>query len=274
MFTTSLSLRNLSKMKSASRMIRSNRVFLSTTVPSADTTSTVSNLASRFAVTAEVAISKLFPAGFGWQAGSVVAGNLGYAATDVPLFLITGVGDALGVGVGHMLYYTIKNALGYKQDLKAQAHTSVFLATACLFSGTGWQPVVNFLHNTAHLDFNGAAFGTMTACGLLFFTGLRVSRALWSPVLSGVAPASHDNFKTDAQLSVAVGGASGAFVGTDISFVTDGIDSNWLRPLVGVEAHMTPLQGMVTAGTSTALGFAAVQAVENVAIPAKKCWVD
>ena len=89
----------------------------------------------RFFTTAEVAISKIFPAGFGWQGGALAAGMLGYGATDVPMFLMAGLGDAIGVGLGHYAYMCAKDALGYKQDLTAQAHTSVLLSTACVFSG-------------------------------------------------------------------------------------------------------------------------------------------
>jgi hypothetical protein len=97
--------------------------------------SIASLLGRRFFTTAEVAVSKIFPAGFGWQGGALVAGMMGYGATDVPLFLMAGLGDAVGVGVGHFGYMALKNALGYKQDLTAQAHTSVLLSTACIFSG-------------------------------------------------------------------------------------------------------------------------------------------
>ena len=75
-------------------------------------------------------------------------------------------------------------------------------------------------------------------------------------------------------LGVAIGGATGAFVGTDVSFVVDGVDSNWLRPYVGVEDTATEIEGMVTAGASTALGFTAVQTVQNVTVTPGKNWVD
>lgn len=239
---------------------------------------------NRFFVSTEVMVSKIFPAGFGWQGGSLVAASMGLQATELPFFLMTGVGDALGVGLGHFFYMAAKNALGYKQDLTTQFHTSVMLSTACIFSGTAWQPVVNFFHGTAGLDFNSVALATTLCCTGAFFTGLRVARALWSPLLSGVAKASYANLKADALLSVAVGGATGAFVGTDVTFATttgaDGlatgvpVDSNWLRPIVGIEAEASQLQGMALAGSSTALGFAVVQTAENVVLARGKNWVD
>lgn len=230
-------------------------------------------LAKRFTVTAEVCVSKIFPAGFGWQGGCVAATHMGYGSTDMGLFLLTGAGDAVGVGIGHLAYYALKNALGYKQDMTAQAHTSVLLSTACMFSGTAWQPLVNFLHDSG-LGFDGTALGVVGGCSFLFFAGLRFGRLLWSPILTKVEKATYANLKADAGLGVAVGGATGAFVGTDVSFVVDGVDSNWLRPYVGVEDTATEIEGMVTAGVSTALGFTAVQTVQNVTVTPGKNWVD
>lgn len=146
--------------------------------------------------------------------------------------------------------------------------------------------MVNFFHDTAHLEFNGVAGGVVVGCSFAFFAGLRFGRLLWSPILNGVAPSSYANLKADALLGVAVGGATGAFVGTDVSFggieqvaadtgaITVTPDTNWLRPLVGIESSTAPLQGMAIAGTSTALGFTAFQTIQNVTISPGKNWVD
>lgn len=232
-----------------------------------------SSLLSRFTLTAEVTVSKIFPAGFGWQGASCVADSMGLTDTDMSFFLMTGVGDALGVAIGHYVYYSIKNALGWKQDMEAQKGASVLLGTACVFSGTAWQPIVNFLHGTADLSFTPTALGTVVGCGSMFFLGLRAGRMMWSPVMK-VDPNSYANLKADAQLSLAVGGATGAFVGTDVSFVSGGVDSNWLRPLVGVEDGTADLMGMCIAGSSTSLGFATFQSAQNFVVPKGKAWVD
>jgi hypothetical protein len=248
---------------------------LSNTAEGDKESSILSSLVNRFAVTAEVAISKIAPAGFGWQLGSEVAGSMGLQADQLGFFLSAGVGDALGVAIGHYVWFFVKDKVYAEQDMTAQAHTSALLGSACILSGTAWQPVVNFLHDSAHLEFNGCAVGATMACGLAFYTGLRLFRGIYSPMLSGVAPASYANLKADAWLSLAVGGGTGAFVGTDVSFVgADGVDTNWLRPAFGVEEGLSPLQGMLTAGASTATGFSAFQSVLNVTLPAGKNWVD
>lgn len=241
--------------------------------------SAAQGLLNRIHTTAEVCVSKIFPAGFGWQGMSVVADGAGYAATDTGFFLMTGLGDATGVFCGHVAFYAIKKAVWDQTiSMKDTVHTGALLAVAAFHAGTAWQPIVNFLHDTAHLDFNGTLAGTFLGCGGMFYVGLRVGRGLLSPMLSGVAPASYANLKADAGLSVSIGGATGCFVGTDVSFVTGegaaAVDTNWLRGVVGIEDGTSDVTGMMTAGCSTALGFGGVQMVQNAVVTKDKCWCD
>ena len=80
------------------------------------------------------------------------------------------------------------------------------------------------------------------------------------------------NFATDAYLSMAIGGASSFFVGTDVAYL--GGEGNFLRPIVGVEDVDSDLLGVAKAGTSTALGFVAFQSVQNVTFKAGTAWLD
>ena len=79
------------------------------TKPATETPKAQGSIGSRFTGTLEVTISKLFPAGFGWQAGSIVAADMGMKATDTGFFLITGLGDMTGVFLGHSIYYGLKS---------------------------------------------------------------------------------------------------------------------------------------------------------------------
>jgi len=229
-------------------------------------------LAHRFQVTAEVIVSKIFPAGFAWQGASIIADNCGMAADSVSFALTTGIGDGLGVLTGHTVFMAVKKAVTGNDniDLSVELQTGILLGSAAFCSGTMWQPIVNALSATGY-GFNTAVTGTTLVCGLAFFGGLRLGRGVYPQLgMSGVEAASYSNLKTDAALSLAVGGATGAFVGTDIGFGAQ----NWLRPVVGIEESMGELAGMVTAGSSTALGFAAFQGVQNVSVPRGKNWVD
>ena len=93
-------------------------------------------------------------------------------------------------------------------------------------------------------------------------------RILYSP-LTSVEPNNYANLKADAGLAVAVGGATGCFVGTDVTF-----GDNWLRPVVGIEDGTGDVAASIIAGSSTAIGFMAVQSAQNVAMPQGKNWVD
>ena len=82
---------------------------------------------------------------------------------------------------------------------------------------------------------------------------------------------TYENSKNDASLSVAIGGATGFFVGTDAAYLPD---QNFLINVVGIADGTPDLTGCAIAGSSTALGFATCQSAFNVAFPAGKCWND
>jgi len=225
---------------------------------------TEKGVGSRFMLTFEVIVSKIFPAGFCWQASSLVAeGTFGLGAETAGFALVTGVGDACGVFAGHSLYKLVQSGMNPEIQMKTEKQVAGWLASAAFLSGTGWQPIVNMCAGMG-LGFNGAALVTTGACAGLFFTGLRVGRRVFS-----VGEASKENFAKDAQLGISIGGATGAFVGTDVSF-----GGNWLRPVVGVEETTSDIIGMVKAGSSTSLGFGAVQSVQNVTFPKGSNWTD
>ena len=227
--------------------------------------------ASRVGTTAEVAISKIFMAGFGWQGFSCIAEAYGLAADTASFALVTGLGDFTGVCLGHSLWMLGKSALVDDTiDTTAEIHTGILLGTAAFFSGTTWQPLVNLLHDTLHLGFNETCLLTMAGCGMAFYGGLRIGRTIYSPILYGVEECNYANLKADAALSISVGAATGCFVGTDLSFGAE----NWMGGVLGVQDSFSPLHGMMLAGSSTAVGFTAVQMVQNVAVAPGRNWVD
>ena len=128
--------------------------------------------------------------------------------------------------------------------------------------------LVNALQASEKLPFNVVMGATVVGCGGAFMTGLRLGRFVfpWMPANDNA------NFSTDAYLSMAIGGASGFFVGTDVAYL--GGEGNFLRPLVGVEELDGDLLGIVKAGTSTGLGFLAFQSVQNVTYPQGSAWLD
>lgn len=231
-----------------------------------------SGVLDRFIITAEVTVSKIFPAGFGWQTSSIIAeNNFGFAADTMSFALTTGVGDGIGVLGGHMLYYTAKKAaVDSSINLKEQLHTGILLGSAAFCSGTAWQPLVDTLQG-ANLSFNGVFAGTWAGCGLAFYLGLRAGRTILSGYLEHIEGPTYENSKNDASLSVAIGGATGFFVGTDAAYLPQ---QNFLIDVVGIKDGTPDLVGCAIAGTSTSLGFVAAQSGLNAIFPAGKCWND
>jgi hypothetical protein len=232
-----------------------------------------STMIDRFVVTAEVTISKIFPAGFCWQTASVVAGNQGYSPDSLNFALITGFGDALGVFAGHCLYYAGKKSVQGESshiNMTKEMQNGLLLGTAAFCSGTVWQPIVNALQG-ANLPFNQVFLGTWAGCGAAFYVGLRVGRTVLSGPCRHIEEPTYENGKNDAALSTAVGGATGFFVGTDAAYLPN---QNFLIDFVGIQPGVPDLMGCAIAGTSTSLGFLTAQSTMNLAYPSGKCWND
>jgi len=230
-------------------------------------TATTGGFMSRMALTAEVLVSKIFPAGFGWQAASCVADqSFGLSADSAGFAVMTGLGDFTGVFLGHSLFYLVKDG---PAKLGSNMQTATWLASSAFLAGTAWQPTVNVLA-AAGLGFNPVAMGTGAITGACFMVGLRLGRTIYGGFMPAIAAGTSENLVADAQLSVAIGGGTGCFVGTDAG----SLDGNWMRPVLGIEESTPDLLGCVKAGSSTLIGFGVVQTVENLAIPAGNCWTD
>ena len=231
-----------------------------------------SPLVARFTSMAEVTISKIFPAGFGWQTASVVAGGLGYQADSLNFALTTGLGDGLGVLAGHTVYYAGKKALTGSESINMtqEMQTGLLLGTAAFCSGTAWQPIVNALQG-ANLPFNSVFMGTWAGCGAAFYLGLRVARTILSGPMKYIEEPTYENHKSDASLSAAIGGATAFFVGTDVAYLPE---QNFLIGAVGIQDGTPDIVGSAIAGTSTSMGFCAAQSTFNMIYPAGKLWND
>lgn len=219
--------------------------------------------------TSEVVASKIFWAGFGWQFGSMMAGNIGLAATDPMLWFMSGLGDMSGVAIGHTIFMGLKTPFVSDINMHHQAQTGLFLGSAAFCSGTAWQPTVNTLQSLG-FSFNNSVLTTAIVTAGCFFGGLRLFRVLYSRSMPAVESPNYGNLKADFQLALSVGLGGGVFVGTDMSYGA----SNWLAPLVGVATTDSLSVACTKAGLSTALGFAALQMVQNFSFPRKRCWVD
>lgn len=160
----------------------------STAAPEEEVSS--SGMVDRFKVTAEVTISKIFPAGFGWQSSSIVADEyLGYAPDTMAFALTTGLGDAIGVMLGHCAFYAAKKRITGDDGIcmEREGQTGLLLASAAFCSGTAWQPLVDMLQ-AAELSFVQVFAGTWVGCGTAFYLGLRGART----VLSGPCRYIHE----------------------------------------------------------------------------------
>lgn len=263
---------SFNKKKDDRRQIHSTAATKADAAATTEVETKKGGIVDRFIVTAEVTVSKIFPAGFGWQTSSIIAeNNFGFAADSMNFALTTGVGDGVGVLTGHCLYYGAKKAMVDSSiNMGAEFQTAVLLGSAAFCSGTAWQPLVDALQG-ANLSFHGVFAGTWVGCGLAFYGGLRAGRTILSGFMSHIEEPTYDNSKSDASLSTVIGGATGFFVGTDAAYLPD---QNFLINIVGIPDGTPDLVGCAIAGTSTSMGFFASQSVFNVIFPSGKCWND
>ncbi|KAL7534897.1 hypothetical protein ACHAXR_008911 [Thalassiosira sp. AJA248-18] len=230
-------------------------------------------MADRLKVTAEVTISKIFPAGFGWQSSSIVAEEyLGYAPDTVAFALTTGLGDAIGVMAGHCAYFAAKKSITDDDSINMdrETQTGLLLASAAFCSGTAWQPLVDALQ-AANLSFVQVFAGTWVGCGTAFYLGLRGARTILSGPCKYIHEPTYENSTTDKSLSVAIGGATGFFVGTDTAYLPT---QNFLINAVGINDATPAIAGCAIAGSSTSLGFLTAQTPLNALYPSGKLWND
>ena len=207
----------------------------------------------RFAKTKDVIVSKIFPAGAGWQLASLVAPQVG-AGSGTAFAVATGLGDALGVGLGHMAYETLRG-----KSWSEERPTALLLSTAAFGSGTAWQPTVDLLTTASGPEFLPVATGTGVVCASVFMVGLRLGRQVYD------VPAAQ--LTHDAQLSASIGGATGAFVATDPALV-----GNLAADAMGVLETDGAALAASKAGACTAAGFAALQGTQNLLV--RSAWTD
>ena len=239
--------------------------------PAAEESKTTS-LAERFTTTFEVTVSKIFPAGFGWQTASIIAeNNFGYAPDTLAFALTTGVGDAIFVCAGHVGYYGIKKTVYDGEiNMSKEVQTGILLGSAAMCSGTAWQPLVDVLQG-ANLSFFSVFAGAWVGCGTAFYLGLRGTRTILSGYMEHIEGPTFENNMNDKSLSAAIGGASAFFVGTDAAYLPS---QNFLIDVVGIKDGTPDLLGCGIAGSSTAMGFAVAQSTFNMIYPAGKLWND
>lgn len=223
-------------------------------------------LLARFESTLEVAASKIFFAGAGWQLFAVWASEMGIDSTSVAFYGMTGAGDALGVFCGHLLFRICSKFIfrNVSVDLRSEALTALWLGSAAVCSGFAWQYVVNV--SAASQGFVLVLLWTGVVCTLCFFTGLRLGRTLYAPL--GMERPFYDNFVSDRLLAIAVGAGAALFVATDPGYT--GHAFTWLAIHEGDSNAL----GIVKAGSSTFVGFSIMQTIENLLLPIGSNWLD
>lgn len=204
-----------------------------------------------------------------WQVFGLLSDNvwkIGGNHTTLPfsttLFfaLFTGIGDAIGVCLGHLLLTGFETFVlklpfsGWRIFLQV---AFVLSCGACLSGGT-WQFITDGCIDSQY-NFNLALLLVGTTCGSCFFVGITVGRAI-----VGLPRSTWKDFT----LSIACGWGSGFFVGTDSRY-----PNNWLSPAVGQRTGDHQLD-IFKAGLSVFIGFLCAQCVLVFVLQRGWLWTD
>ena len=146
----------------------------------------------RVVTSAEVTVSKIFPAGAGWQLASYVAEGSGFSPTSLAFFATVGLGDCTGVFLGHTVYQVLKKVTGAKISLGTELQVASLLGGAAFFSGSAWQPALNAF-NTLGFSFTQSLVGVSLATTFAFFAGLRIMRRVLSNFMPAVEAVTYDS---------------------------------------------------------------------------------
>ena len=146
-----------------------------------------------------------------------------------------------------------------------ELQTGAFLGGATFLSGFIWQPICNAFETAPFLT---AAAAVGAGCGSAFFVGLRAGRMLLPfPAVEG---GTMTNLRDDFTLSVAIGGATGTFVGVVDAFP----DNPFIGTPIAILATATTASGCLSSSMATILGFSTTQALQNLLFPKGTNWID
>ena len=241
---------------------------------------------ARGKATVLAAATKIFCGGCCWQAAAFLAQDAGCGTGSISFAIIAGLGDALGVCVGHALLTALEAAWARRHGREWPSHNgggevgraarrrrwcalTGALALGAFLSGAAWQQLLDAYTAPGHNEGGAAAsFGASmvmvgVGCGLFFWLGITAGR-----LLLGLPRA----LLLDGTLSAACAGASAFFVGTDSRSFHGG---NWLRAAVGERRGLSRGADCLRAGLSTLLGFVAVSVLMvNPFLPQGYSWAD
>ena len=232
----------------------------------------------RTAKSFEVAVTKIFTGAFAWQGAALLAVYAGHGTTSVSFACSTGIGDALGVFIGHVSLSVLARAglhacccsVGQtsRVEISHGVIVGLWLASGSALSGSVWQPVLNL---TRSLGFTAAALLTGLFTALAFVAMLRLGRDIYGTLLGwdqSVPPGNRGNCGADLTLGVSILGALGLFCSTDGT-----LEGNWAA-IFTISDDDSAFAGMVKAGSSGATGFMACQLVQNVLLPHGRSYLD
>ena len=208
--------------------------------------------------TVQVAGTKIFLAGMGWQAAAFASRQ---HSTSLAFSFAAGVGDAAGTFVGNAILLL---CLSHSNGWPGCSHvmlSGMVVSAGSLVSGAMWQQLVDYFQASG-LSFTPGMVLVGLVCGAGFYSGITIAALCVTRCRR-----TRLDFAKDFTLAVSVGGATAAFVGTDESW-----HGNWLQQVVGERDGSSVVLDCLKAGASVVLGFCILQLVLIAIVPSRVLW--
>lgn len=221
---------------------------------------------NRFAVTALVSF-KIFLGAFLWE-GFGLGCNCSIYSTA--FYFSTGFGGGIGTFLGQLLPALFLYRGQQKPIMLETLRGFILGISVFLGPSTLWQRLVNDAADWGW-SFTGGFFYMWLISGLVFVLSYTAFSALleWAITKKRLSLVElRKKLFMDCLLGISVGLGDAFFMGTSASQFSD----NWLAPAFGVYDSTPPLNSMLLAGISTAIGFTIAQVFQNIVFPVT--WAD
>jgi len=208
---------------------------------------------------------KVFFGALAWEGFALVALSIGQSADKAGYFFLTGLGDAVGYFVAHVLVMHATCLQYGTNEYTAELHSGILLAVASgIVAGTLWGVWV-LVFGPEYLALNFAeAFFFMLLLSFVFFAGtlmlLRwLNTTLLSPKSRFLVGDVHLRWKFDVSLAFSIAVADAFFLSTSASSFSD---AGGLA-VFNVDSSTAAGVALAYSGATALIGFLLAQLVQN-----------
>jgi len=208
---------------------------------------------------------KIFFGAFGWEAFALIATDLaGSSQDDATYFLLTGVGDAIGYFLAHMVSMHLLCIDFMSDDYIAEVHNGLLITFASgIVGGTLWGVWVWIAYEYLALTFSQAFFYIYAISFVVFFSSLLALREINAAMPKSIrlrVGTVEKKWQYDLTLSLSVASADAFFIACD----SDLFPGSWFGETFNISSDTTIDTSLWYSGITAIIGFLIMQVLQNL----------